>query len=124
MRLVHHNAHVRQAVRKTTPFTTAEDEQLRAFSQSDSWEHEALERLSPVPLREGSEGAVVRALALLGMAYVREHAALVDNLAKGYAELATERAQQGERTCEATRMSGLRANMARRAGAGPATRAG
>lgn len=124
MRLLHHNGNMRQDVRKTTPFTATEDEQLQAFSQSDSWEHQVLEQLSPVPLREGSEGSVVRALALLGMAYVREHAALADNLAAGYAELATERAQQSERASEISRTSGLRANMARRAGAGSATRAG
>lgn len=115
---------MKQHVRKTIPFTAVEDEQLQAFSQADSRERQALEHLSPVPLREGSEGGVVRALALLGMAYVREHAALGDNLAAGYAELATERAQQRERTAEVARASGLRTNMARRAGAGSATRAG
>ncbi len=114
--------HMKLDVRKTTPFTAGEDEQIRAFSQPDSWEHEALERVSPVPLREGSEGAVVRALALLGMAYVRERAGLTDDLAVGYAELAAERAEPGTQGSEPTRAAGLRANMARRAGSGTPSR--
>ena len=100
-------------VRKTTPFTVAEDEQIRAFSRPETWEHLALERMSTVPLREGSQGAVVRALALLGMAYVREHANLAANLAAGYEELAAERAQPA---APKARGAGMRANTARRAG--------
>lgn len=99
-------------VRKTTPFTAGEDEQIRAFSQPDTWEHEALERVSPVPLREGSEGAVVRALALLGMAYVRQHSELAVDLAAGYDELAAQRA--GQDRSETARGAGMRANMTRR----------
>lgn len=122
MRLVHHNGTMKLDVRKTTPFTASEDEQLRAFGQPDSWEHQVLERVSPVPLREGSEGAVVRALALLGMAYVREHAELDVQLAAGYEELATYRAEQGTEPAETARRTGLRANMGRRARPGPASR--
>lgn len=103
-------------VRKTTPFTTSEDEQIRAFSEPDTWEHEALERVSPVPLRAGSEGAVVRALALLGMAYVRERSQFASDLAAGYEELAAERADEAGQGSGTTRAAGLRANMARRAG--------
>lgn len=114
MRLVHHYGCM-ALLRKTTPFTVGEDEQIRTFSRPDSWEHEALERVSTVPLREGSEGAVVRALALLGMAYVREHADLDRDLAAGYDELAAERAGSAP-------TQGLRGNMARRAGS--STRAG
>lgn len=110
-------------VRKTTPFTTGEEEQIRAFTQPDSWEHAALARISPVPLREGSEGAVIRALALLGMAHVRQHAELTVDLAAGYEELAAERAAQDELGSDA-RAAGLRGNMARRARAGSASRAG
>ena len=115
---------MKQHVRKTIPFTAPEDEQIQAFSQTDSWEHQALEHLSPVPLRQGSEGGVVRALALLGMAYVREHAALAEDLATGYAELATDRAKAGSAAAEAARTSGMRTNMTRRARLGSATRAG
>lgn len=121
MRLVHHNGTMRLDVRKTTPFTATEDEQLRVFGQPDSWEHQALERVSPVPLREGSEGAVVRALALLGMAYVREHADVSAELAAGYEELAAERAEQDTQLTDTARSPGLRANMARRARPGSAT---
>lgn len=99
-------------MRKTTPFTAGEDEQIRAFSQPDTWEHEALERVSPVPLREGSEGAVVRALALLGMAYVREHSELAVDLATGYDELAAQRAEPDQ--SETARAAGMKANMTRR----------
>ena len=123
MQFVHHKCRMTQHVRKTIPFTAREDEQIQAFSQADSWEHQALERLSPVPLRQGSGGGVVRALALLGMAYVREHAALADDLATGYAELASDRAKAGS-TAEAARTSGMRSNMTRRARPGSATRAG
>lgn len=114
--------HMKLDVRKTTPFTVSEDEQIRAFSRPHSWEHEALERVSPVPLREGSEGAVVRALALLGMAYVRERAGLTDDLAVGYEEMAAERAEAGAQGSETGRAAGLRANMARRAGSGTRSR--
>lgn len=117
MRLVHHNGVMRLDVRKTTPFTATEDEQIRAFGQPESWEHQMLGRVSSVPLREGSEGAVVRALALLGMVYVREHADVSADLAAGYEELAAERHAQPEQT---VRTSGLRSNMARRATPGPA----
>lgn len=106
---------VRLDVRKTTPFTAGEDEQIRAFSEPGSWEREALERVSPVPLREGSEGAVVRALALLGMVYVRQRAGLVDELAKGYEELAADRGAPELSAPERAQAAGLRANMARRA---------
>lgn len=109
--------------RKTTPFTAVEDEEIRAFSLPDSWEHQALERVSPVPLRAGSEGAVVRALALLGMAYVRERTELVDDLAAGYEELATERGQQDAPMSDTPRTTAMRANMARRARPGSTTRA-
>jgi hypothetical protein len=91
------------------------EEQIRAFSQPDSWEHLALERVSPVSLREGSEGGVVRALALLGMAYVREHTDVSAELAVGYEELARERAEPGAQPTQMAPPSGLRANMARRA---------
>ena len=114
MQLVHHYG-LMSVVRKTTPFTAAEDEQISAFSRSESWEHLALERVSPVPLREGSQGAVVRALALLGMAYVRESANLAASLAAGYDELAAERAELDARPAGGP---GMRANMARRAGSG------
>lgn len=120
MHLVHHNWTMKLDVRKTTPFTTSEDEQLRAFGQPGSWQRRVLERLSPVPLREGSEGAVVRALALLGMAYVREHAELGVQLAAGYDELAAARAEQETQPAESARTAGLRANMGRRASRGPA----
>lgn len=106
---------VKLDVRKTTPFTAGEDEQIRAFSQPGSWEREALERVSPVPLREGSEGAVVRALALLGMTYVRQRAGLADELAAGYEELAADRRTPELSEAEKARAAGLRANMARRA---------
>lgn len=111
-------------MRKTTPFTATEDEQIRAFGQPDSWEHQMLERVSPVPLREGSEGAVVRALALLGMAYVREHADVSSDLAAGYEELAAERAEQDNQPEQMARTAGLRTNMARRArlGSAPSSR--
>lgn len=123
MRLVHHYGRMRLDVRKTTPFTAGEDEQIRAFSQPDTLEHEALERVSPVPLRVGSEGAVVRALALLGMEYVREHTRLTVNLAAGYEELAAERAGQDATVSDKAREAGMRANMARRASPSSATRA-
>ncbi len=110
------------AVRKTTPFTAGEDEEIRTFSQTGSWEHEALERVSPVPLRRGSEGSVVRALALLGMAYVREHAGLATALAAGYQELAAERAELDYPASERARVAGMRVNMARRARPGSTTR--
>jgi hypothetical protein len=113
---------MRLDVRKTTPFTASEDEQVRAFAEPDSWEHRMLERVSPVPLRAGSEGAVVRALALLGMAYVREHAELDGLLAAGYDELAAERAHPDAQPTETVRRSGLRTNMARRAGSDAANR--
>jgi len=115
---------MRLDVRKTTPFTATEDEQIRAFGQPDSWEHQMLERVSPVPLREGSEGAVVRALALLGMAYVREHADVSSDLAAGYEELAAERAEQDNQPEQMARTAGLRTNMARRArlGSAPSSR--
>lgn len=62
-----------------------------------------------MPLRDGSEGSTLRALALLGMAYVREHQAAEQDLATGYDELAAARADDS--------VTGLRGNMARRAGA-------
>lgn len=56
----------------------------------------------------------MRALALLGMAYVRERAGLTDDLAAGYEELASDGA--GQRTSAPARSADLRANMDRRAG--------
>lgn len=99
---------MRLDVRRTTPFTAQDYEAVQAFSAVDSPEHEALERLSPVPLRDGSEGSTLRALTLLGMAYVREREAESVDLAAGYDELAAER------RCEPAAASPLRANMARR----------
>lgn len=104
-------------VRRTTPFSAEDYEQVRVFASDGTPEHEALERLTPVPLREGSEGSTLRALTLLGMAYVREREDEARSLALGYEDLAAERYVQ-----QPTSASGLRANMARRArdGAVPA----
>lgn len=110
MQYLHHNHRMNLDVRRTTPFTTEDYEQVRAFADAGTPEHDALEQVTPVPLREGSEGSTLRALTLLGMAYVREHAAHGQDLAAGYADLADERAAMAVRPG-----AGLRANMARRA---------
>jgi hypothetical protein len=95
-------------VRRTTPFTTEDYEAVLAFASAGTAERDALERLSPVPLRDGSEGSTLRALTLLGMQYVRDREAQAVDLAAGYEELAAERAHKAVDT------SPLRANMARR----------
>ena len=100
-------------IRRTTPFTTQDYEQVLAYVAEGTPEHEALARLTPVPLRDGSEGSTLRALTLLGMAYVRERQDETAILSNGYDELAAERdAQAGD-------ARGLRANMARRARSTP-----
>lgn len=78
-------------VRKTTPLTAADYEVVQVFATTGTAEHDALERVSPVPLREGSEGSVLRALTLLGVRYVREREEDLADLAAGYDELAAER---------------------------------
>lgn len=95
-------------VRRTTPFTAEDYAAVRAFAAVGSPEHEALERLSPVPLRDGSEGSTLRALTLLGMAYVREREDQSAGLAAAYDELAADR--RGESPSPAP----FRANVARR----------
>jgi hypothetical protein len=57
----------------------------------DSPEYAALEQYSPFPLRAGSEGAVVRALAVIGMRYIRWHGGLDDSHDAAYAALAASR---------------------------------
>ena len=94
-------------VRRTTPFTAEDYEAVLAFVAVGSPEHDALRRISPVPVRDGSEGATLRALTLLGMAYVRERASETAGLAAGYDELAAERAADPVQTP-------FRSNMARR----------
>jgi hypothetical protein len=98
-------------VRRTTPFTQDEYEAVQAFAEPGTPEHQALARVSPAPLRDGSEGSALRALALLGMEYVRERQAEVADLDVGYDELAADRRSAA---------TPLRANMARRARAGAA----
>lgn len=87
------NGPIKLDVRRTTPFTAEDYEQVRAFVAAGTPEHDALERLSPVPLRDGSEGATLRALTLLGMAYVRERGTQAHQLADGYEQLAADRRQ-------------------------------
>ncbi len=94
-------------IRRTTLLTAEDYEAVRAFASAGTPEHAALERLSPVPLREGSEGSILRALTLLGMAYVREREEQAATLAEGYDELAAERRREPP-------ARPLRATMARR----------
>ncbi len=95
------------SLRPYTPFTQDECEEVRTFASAGTPEHEALERVSPAPVPDGSEGSTLRALALLGMQYVRERQAEGADLDRGY-ELAAERRS-------APLVSPLRGNMARRA---------
>ena len=94
-------------VRKTTPLTQEDYESVQAFAAPGTAEHEALVRVSPVPLRDGSEGSTLRALALLGMTYVRERSDAEAHLLEEYELLAAERNGRSP--------SPLRRNMARRA---------
>lgn len=96
-------------VRRTTPFTAEDYEQVRAYATRNTPEHDALAQVTPVPLREGSEGATLRALTLLGMAYVRERQRETEALAQAYDELAAERATA------LPQVAARRMNMARRA---------
>ncbi len=107
MHFVQHCCQMRLDVRRTTPFTAEDYAAVQSFVAAGTPEHEALARVSPVPLRDGSEGSTLRALTLLGMAYVREREAEESDLAAGYDELATERAAGPE---DAT---GMRRRMAR-----------
>lgn len=100
---------MRLDVRRTTPFTAEDYEAVRAFTAAGTPEREALERASPVPLRDGSEGSTLRALTLLGMAYVRDRESEAEDLAAGYDQLAAERRSQSKP------IAPLRSNMARRA---------
>ncbi len=103
---------MRLDVRRTIPFTAEDYEAVQAFVVAGTPEREALERASPVPLRDGSEGSTLRALTLLGMAYVRDRQSEAEDLAAGYDQLAAERSGQSK-TADA-----LRSNMVRRARAG------
>ncbi len=94
--------------RKSMPLSDDELAQVAAFTR-DSPERDALQRVSPVPLRSNSEGATLRALTVLGMRYVREQVAADSDLAQGYAELARQRIDAGTPEVSA----GLRRNMRR-----------
>ena len=109
MQFLRHSVDMKLDVRRTIPLTADDYEQVLAYLAEGTPEHEALARLTPVPLREGSEGSALRALMLLGMTYVRERQEEAEMLAEGYDELAAER------LARPTDVRGRRANMARRA---------
>lgn len=99
--------------RKTAPFTEDEAVELAAFVAGDTPEHEVLEQLTPVPLREGSEGSAIRALVLIGMRTVRDRIDAETHLAAGYEALAASRTDEDRAVAD-----GMRRNMARLASRG------
>ena len=97
-------------VRKTTPLTQDEADELAAFAGATTPEHATLSRVAPVAVRMNSEGSTLRALTLLGMQYVREQMVSESDLELGYAELAAGRAPD-----HAAADRGLRRNVRRMA---------
>lgn len=100
---------MRLEVRKTTPLTRDEADDVATFAGEGTPEHVALSRISPVPLRN-SEGATLRALTLLGMQYVRERLAGEATTQSGYAAMAATRSAD-----DAATERGRRRNMKRMA---------
>lgn len=97
-------------VRKTTPLTRDEADEIAVFADAITPEHATLTRLAPVPVRTNSEGSTLRALTLLGLRYVREHMAADNDTEAAYAELAAGRPRD-----HADAGRGLRRNMRRMA---------
>lgn len=101
---------MRVDIRKTTPLTREEADEVAVFAGGMTLEHAILARLAPVPVRSNSEGSTLRALTLLGMRYVREHMASEGDIEEAYAELAA-----GRPHAHAEAGHGLRRNMRRMA---------